>query len=195
MKITLKIGKWMTILFVGTLVGARTSTAAVSAQCEADTTALSENSALTQAAPLGSCTVYVDISNTCTFDFDSINADFETLCGQLGGNFYAEDISLDCRVYLAGQYYDVTYNYLNFPACFGGSCTDAEAMGTYENLVFPAFEKQLALQGVTCDAMGENGSGQGSQSSGQVNRSASVRGALSFVVLIISVVTTVSSNM
>jgi hypothetical protein len=157
------------------------------------------------------------VSNTCTFDFDTISSEFETICGQLAClllswhcfpthgpslrptrvfcfafPFYAEDISCDCNLYVNGLYYDVTYQYLNYPASFGGSCTDAKAMDSYETLVFPGFEKQLALGRSSCDVMGEV-----SQASGEnkVGTSASVRGALSFVVMMLSVATAATSSM
>jgi hypothetical protein len=129
---------------------------AISEQCVNSTLTLSKNEALSAAAPSGSCNIDVTQSDSCAFDFSNISADFESLCTNLGGKFYEENIEWDCEVSVSGQFYNVTYNYLNYPSCLGGSCTVAEAMEFYDTNVLPAFQQGLANQGLNCDLTSES---------------------------------------
>jgi hypothetical protein len=174
------IKHWTACLLVGSLLGTRVAWAAISEICLNSSLTLSTNAQLVAAAPTGTCEIYVDQAKSCTFDFSTISSNFESVCTNLGGNFYAEDISSACKVSISGTTYSVTYNYLNFPACLGGNCTDTEAMEFYDMSVFPAFEQSLASQGFNCDVSGE---------------SASARTALSVVLVIFSAIAAASSFM
>jgi hypothetical protein len=152
--------------------------ASISETCVSQTLALRANSDLAAAIPAGSCNIDVTQSKSCTFDFSTISSNFESVCTELGGIFYEEDVTLACKFSEYGQSFRLTYYAKNYPACFGGNCTDAEAMEYYDTIALPEISQQLASQGATCDVSGE---------------SAGVRSALRVTVVILSAIVAVAS--
>ena len=190
---------WFVPPLVGALLGAGITSAAVSDQCETETLALYDNSAIDSA--YGGCIVNYEVEDSCTFDFSSTSAELESDCNAVGGDFYEEDVSLACSIYVSGTRYDVEYFFLNYPACFASICTEAEAMDYYDTVLFPNFESQLATQGFICNVMGEEEPVETSQTSDNSNNdknvgtSDGVRRALSLIVASLSVVAAATSYM
>lgn len=185
------IKHWISYLLIGISFKLGTVRAELSEACIASAEALlSTNPELQYFAPQGTCEIDVTQTRSCTFDFSTISSNFAKLCTNAGGNFYEEDVKWNCKVNADGTTYKLTYNYLNYAACLGGNCTDAEAMESFEEYVFPAFEASLASQGFICDVSGEN---DVSTESDVAAESASVRGIVNVVVVILSASTMVFS--
>jgi hypothetical protein len=92
-----------TYLLLFSLFGAKnqhtaTTLAAVSAQCAADADLLRNNTELLVAAPTGMCTGGLSVASSCMFDSATISADYERVCVEEGGQFYAQDVTFDCKV-------------------------------------------------------------------------------------------------
>jgi hypothetical protein len=126
-----------------------TTLAAVSAQCEADTNSLRNNTALLQATPTGGWLIYVDSASSCTFDCATIGADLRRVCSEEGGQFQMQVGTGDCNVTVSGKRYIADCLFVNYPACFGASCNSSEVEDSFENEVFPA----LATQGFQCQVV------------------------------------------
>jgi hypothetical protein len=122
----------------------RSIEADVSAQCTSEGKALANGTDLI--APSGGCTVDVSVSTKCSFDFATISSNYSQACQKSGGHFYEETITWDCTL---GPY-NVSFQYLNQPACLGASCSAAEAEEIYVNTLAPSSEEIFAEQGLTC---------------------------------------------
>jgi hypothetical protein len=124
-----------------------TTLAAVSAQCVADADLLRNNTALLAAAPTRMCPGGLSVAGSCMFDSATISADYERVCVEEGGQFYAQDVTFDCKVTVSNN----TKNYnFNYAACVGASCNASEVENSFENELFPALEQVLATQGFQC---------------------------------------------
>jgi hypothetical protein len=176
--ISISIQHWLAYPLVGFLLGSRASWAAISDTCLTSTLALAENKDIAGTLYNGTCKIELGVSSSCTYDFSTTSSNYENACNSYGGSFHEEDISWACETSSNGQSYKVTYNFKNHPACFGGNCTDAEAMEYYDKILFPALDQQLASQGATCDVSGEP---------------TSARIALSVTVVVFSAITAAAS--
>jgi hypothetical protein len=128
----------------------------LSGQCASENTALASSSALKAAKPYAECTIYLDVNDKCTADFEPLSDDFKDACFLAGGQFYTTDMKFDCTTLLYGVRYNADYTYLSFPACFGTSCSDSELNEYYEKYVHPALEETFAAQGFTCQVTDTN---------------------------------------
>lgn len=128
----------------------------LSAQCLSDTEELAGNEAVTSIVPSAECTINLDVSNSCTTDFEPISGDFKDACVGAGGRFYTTDVKYDCTTFAFGTKYDADYTYLAFPACVGSTCTDAELEEYYTNNVHPFMEESFALKGLACEVSDSN---------------------------------------
>jgi hypothetical protein len=124
-----------------------TTLAAVSAQCAADADLLRNNTELLAAAPTGMCTGGLSVASSCMFDFPTISADYERVCVEEGGQFYAQDVTFDCKVTETNH----TKNFNSiYAACVGASCNTSEVEESLESEAFPALERNLATRGFQC---------------------------------------------
>jgi hypothetical protein len=127
-----------------------TTLAAVSAQCKADVDLLRNNTQLLAAFPTGGCDIDVASASSCTFDFATVSADLERVCGDAGGQFQKQDVTSDCKFTVSGKRYNADYFFLNYPGCFGASCIASEVEDSFENEVFPAVKREFATLGLQC---------------------------------------------
>lgn len=155
------------ILFV-----ARNVQAEVSEQCTSEGKALANQTDLIE--PSGGCTVDVSVSTECSFDFAPGSADYEKACEKSGGQFYTETVTWDCTY---GPY-NVSFTYLNQPACIGASCTSAEGEEIYVNTLAPSTEAIFADQGLQCtftiDTAGEESDPEAEENKSAESASASL---------------------
>ena len=123
----------------------------ISAQCEAESDLLANDAALVAAKPFVSCHIDLNEANSCTIDTGDMYDQFETLCIAKGGQYYEQDIVLDCTVLVFGQIFDADYFYKNSGSCVGANCTNSENEEAFDREIFPELEKEFAAQGFSCD--------------------------------------------
>ena len=126
----------------------------LSDQCIAETEALATNQAITSNVPSAECTINLDISNSCTTDFEPVSGNLKDACLNGGGRFYTTDVNYDCSTFAFGENFNANYTYLSFPACVGVSCTDEELKAFYSSNVHPYMEESFAARGLICDMTG-----------------------------------------
>jgi hypothetical protein len=122
----------------------RSIEAEVSEQCASEGKTLAVATDLVE--PKGGCTVDVTVSSECSFDFATISSNYSQTCKQIGGQFHEETITWDCTL---GPY-NVSFQYVNQPACIGASCSSAEAEEIFINTLAPSSEAIFAAQGLEC---------------------------------------------
>jgi hypothetical protein len=120
-------------------------------QCLDESTALGNSTILVASAPQLNC-IIPEGSDSCTVDFSSNSADFEQACLDLGGQFHVQDLVLDCTVNnpFDGNTQNADFFFYNHPSCHGGSCDATEIKLTFDSLVYPSFEAELAAAGFNC---------------------------------------------
>ena len=130
----------------------------ISAQCEAESDLLANDAALVAAKPFVSCHIDLNEANSCTIDAGGMFDQFETLCIAQGGQYYEQDIVLDCSVWidlrrgLSLQKLELLrYFYKNVGSCVGANCTNSENEEAFDREIFPELEKEFAAQGFSCD--------------------------------------------
>jgi hypothetical protein len=128
----------------------------LSDQCISETEDLATIQAITSKVPSAECTINLDVSNSCTSDFEPISGDFKDACLNGGGRFYTTDVTYDCTTFAYGASYAVNYMYLSFPACFGMSCTNEELKEYYSSNIHPYMEESFAANGLICDVTDKN---------------------------------------
>ena len=123
----------------------------ISAQCEAESDLLANDAALVAVRPFVSCDIDLNEASSCTIDAGDMYDQFETLCIAQGGQYYEQDIVLDCTVLVFGQIFDADYFYKNSGSCVGANCTNSENEEAFDREIFPELEKEFAAQGFSCD--------------------------------------------
>ena len=123
----------------------------ISAQCEAESDLLANDAALVAARPFVSCDIDLNEASSCTIDAGGMYDQFETLCIAQGGQYYEQDLVLDCTVQVFMQIFDADYFYKNFGSCVGANCTNSENEEAFGRELFPELEKEFAAQGFSCD--------------------------------------------
>ena len=108
----------------------------------------------------------------CTLDESSIQSQFVSACGNVGGKAYAVDISVDCTVAGGGSVLgieEVQYDFMNQNVCVGTSCTsnDLDALGQTRLQETSDFTEGLLTDGLgttfscvaSLDSIDETGTG------------------------------------
>ena len=141
----------------------------ISAQCEAESDLLANDAALVAAKPFVSCHIDLNEANSCTIDAGGMFDQFETLCIAQGGQYYEQDIVLDCSVWidlrrgLSLQKLELLrYFYKNVGSCVGANCTNSENEEAFDRELFPEWENEFAAEGFSCDIDKSAGSVAGS---------------------------------
>lgn len=120
-------------------------------QCLDENLALENNTILVASSPQRNCNI-PDGSDSCAVDFSSISADFEQACLDLGGQFHVQDLVLDCTVSnpFDGNTEHADVFFYNIPSCHGRSCDATDIKLSFDSLVFPFVEAQVAAAGFDC---------------------------------------------
>lgn len=125
----------------------------VSEQCATETRTLNNNTELQDLAPLLQCNINFDVSNNCTLDLAGVSTtgNYSIACRDAGGQFYSEDVLLDCNVDLGRQNYTGKVYFMNTPFCTGSSCTGREREREFETNLYPKLKDYYEALGVQCE--------------------------------------------
>jgi hypothetical protein len=147
-------------ILVSLTVSAQNSTSYLNSNCYRETSKVADNATkLNIEEPLMNIDCDIPSATSCTVDGKQLNTSsgFENDClNLLKGKMNYENMVFTCSE--AGKSEKFTFNYLNYPKCFGSSCTDDQIDNMFRTLYYPMLEIALKSQGLPCTAAEMGGS-------------------------------------